>query len=400
MQRSFPTALVPFSCVPMAPFVIDVRRADDQRDVVHRAVQALAEGGLVAFPTETVYGVAASALNDAAVTKLLSVARPPADEPLALVLKSLEEALDYVPTLPPLAERLARRCWPGPITLALTDSHEASLIRQLPAVTHQAVVPAGTIRLRVPAHDLIRHVLEMTAGPLVIASTPRTGPGDATTAQDVLAAFGRQVDLVLDDGPSKYGQPPSVVQMSNDSYSLLQAGVVTDTHLRQLMKLIVLFVCTGNTCRSPMAEMLMKKRLAERLNCGVGELEERGILVASAGLAASGAGRASPAAVEVIRGRGLDLGQHESQPLSERLVRFADLILTMTRGHRDSILQHWPDAAARLRLVCHDQRDVSDPIGGPLEMYVHCADQIDGNLRQWAAQIDTARLLWLADTGD
>src|SRR5438105_14319783 len=103
----------------MSPVVINVANAEDPRDVVHRAVQALAEGKLVAFPTETVYGLAASALSETAVERLLAVKGRAAGHPLTLAIKSADDALDYVPRLSPLGRRVARRCWPGPLTLVV-----------------------------------------------------------------------------------------------------------------------------------------------------------------------------------------------------------------------------------------------------------------------------------------
>src|SRR3954454_1652314 len=96
---------------------------------------------------------------------------------------------------------------------------------------------------------------------------------------------------------------------------------------------------TGNTCRRPMAEALLKKRVAERLGCQIEELDDRGVVVMSAGLSAPPGGRAAAEAIQTMQERKLDLTQHESQPLSERLVKFADCIITMTAGHRDGILQ-------------------------------------------------------------
>ena len=98
----------------MPPIVIDLRKADDSRDVVHQAVQTLAEGKLVVFPTETVYGVGASACSVEGVERLFEAKGRSTDVPFALAIKSAEEALDYVPGLDRMAQRLARRCWPGP----------------------------------------------------------------------------------------------------------------------------------------------------------------------------------------------------------------------------------------------------------------------------------------------
>src|SRR5690348_15955085 len=99
------------------PEVLDWRSAADPRPIVHRAAQALAEGEVVAFPTDTVYALAASALIPEAVDKLGRCKTLPIDRPLTLVVRGAGEALDWAPGMSPLGRRLARRCWPGPVTL-------------------------------------------------------------------------------------------------------------------------------------------------------------------------------------------------------------------------------------------------------------------------------------------
>jgi len=151
---------------------------------------------------------------------------------------------------------------------------------------------------------------------------------------------------------------------------------------------MVLFVCTGKTCRSQMAEALFRQLVAERLGCARGEVEGRGVVIASAGLAAWGGGPASPAAQQVAEEHGGDLAGHESQPVTESLVRQADLILTMTAAHRDALVGQFPEAAGRTAMLAPDRRDVLDPIGGTLETYRRCAAQIAGHLAARMATLD------------
>src|SRR5687768_10419425 len=185
----------------MPPTVIDIRNAEDSRDVVHRAVQALAEGQLVALPTETVYGLAASACRADAVERLLRAKGRASSQPLALAIKSADEAIDYVPDLSPLARRLARRCWPGPVTLVVDNYHADGLTGRLPKLVRDVVIPNGTVGLRVPANEMSQDVLRMMTGPIVLTSANRHGHPDAVTAEDVIREVGDEVAIILDDGP-------------------------------------------------------------------------------------------------------------------------------------------------------------------------------------------------------
>jgi protein-tyrosine phosphatase len=372
----------------MPPVLIDVRAAEDLRDVVCVAVQAVAEGKLVVFPTETIYGVAARAMDADAVARLLRVKGRKPGHPLALAIKSVEEARDYVPDMSPLAQRLARRCWPGPVTLVVDDSHAESLVRRFPPLVQQAVSPKNTLGLRVPGHPVILDVLRMVAGPLVLSSANLSGQIEARTAQESVEALGDGVDLVLDDGPTRFGQPSSVVYVRGKGFEILREGAVPEKTLKRLTSVMLLFVCTGNTCRSPMAEWLCRKELAERLGCAMEELEDRGVMVASAGIAAMPGGHATPEAAQVMSEYGIDLHLHETQPLTEPLVRQADRIFAMTQSHRDAIVAQWPHASERTHLLSRDGSDVADPIGGPLERYQRCAARIQIEVKSLVNQLD------------
>ena len=150
------------------------------------------------------------------------------------------------------------------------------------------------------------------------------------------------------------------------------AGAYT---VRTMIEYSVLFVCTGNTCRSPMAEALARTLLADRKGVPASDLESAGVRVRSAGVFASPGSAATPEAVDAVAAMGADLSGHASQPLTEALIQDADVIYTMTDQHRLAALTLNPGAAEKTHRLDPD-RDIADPIGGPPAIYAQSAAMI------------------------
>jgi len=362
--------------------VINLRELDDRRDAVHQAVQVLVEGGIVALPTETVYGLAASALDAAAVERLAVVKGRREEHPMTLAIRDAADVLDFVPNISVLGARLARRCWPGPVTLVFDGTHpEAAGARLSKRVLPLVMPESGTIGLRVPSHPAPLDILQMISGPLVFSSANLSGRPDAVSASEVVENLGDRVDLVLDDGPCRFARPSTVIRVDGEHYGILREGVVPVSTVARLSRMMILFVCTGNTCRSPMAEMICRHHLSKRLGVSIEDLEDQAVIVMSAGVSASVGGSAASeavAAVEQIDPKLRDLAmRHETQPVTDALIQHADVIFTMTQMHRQAIVSHWPTVAGRTHTLHADGRDVADPIGGPFDRYKRCAAQME-----------------------
>lgn len=365
--------------------VIDVSAAEDPRDIVHRAVQSLAEGKLVVFPTETVYVVAAGAQNELAVQRLAELRKASSPHPLTMALRSAVEAMDYVPNMTPLGARLARRCWPGPVILEVPDQHPESVVRRLPPAIHKAFCPHGSLRLRVPAHPLIAAVQKLISGPLAISAANMLGEPEATTAQQAAQLVGGEVDLILDDGKSRFGQSSSVVRVDEQGLHLLRGGVITELNLRRLASWMVVLVCTGNTCRSPMAEALFRDLVKERAD----------YQISSAGVAAAPGMPASKHTAGILKERGIDLSSFQSRMLDQELLDHATHVFAMSSHHMAAIADEFPDHADKVYLVSEFAaedalrgRDVSDPFGQGRAAYEETLRSLEKMLPSLLAYID------------
>jgi protein-tyrosine-phosphatase/tRNA A37 threonylcarbamoyladenosine synthetase subunit TsaC/SUA5/YrdC len=367
---------------------LDWKRSEDPRDIVHIAVQALVEGRLVALPAETAYHVFASGLKPEAVSKLAELAAANKSRRPCIFLRSPQEALDYSPSLSLVASRMVNRGWPGPLVLELPADDDRGLAGNLPtSVRAQLLIEGRYLPQRVAAHDAIVQAMRLMPGPLVAASMVDASGKAICCGQEAAQAASDSVSAVVDDGKTHYGGFASTVRVDGPNCHITAPGVVDFEALHRLSQFLVLLVCTGNTCRSPMAEAilrdLIRNRFPESFNSS---LPPAGIF--SAGLSAFPGGPASPEAITVMKKRGLNLQQHQSHSLTERALRQADLILTMTNSHRSAILEKMPELRHKVHLLSGNQSDVSDPFGGAEAVYAACADQIETYLERWLTQFD------------
>ena len=364
---------------------IDLERADDPRDVVHRIVACLAQGGVVGLPTETTYGIVGGANHPAAVASLRDLAAPrraplPAFEELpCLLLRSPGEVADWADVATELGRRWIRRAWPGPLTLVLPRASQGMGPR-LPPEVGPFLVPDGHIALRVTASKMAREVIRLAPGPLIQVEYPARDGRAATRADDLIDATG--LDMIVDVGTTELRGLPAIIAVQGDRWSIVRAGVVPEQQMGQLAATILLFICTGNTCRSPMAEALCKASLARRLGCAADSLADRGVFVLSAGISASEGRPAAENAVEVVSVMGGSLLDHGSRRATPDLVRHADHIIAMTADHIDALIDRLPDVAPRARLLDASGDDIEDPIGADIDVYHQTARQIRAHLER------------------
>lgn len=181
------------------------------------AVSALRSGGVVAFPTETFYGLAVDPRSALAVSRLFELKRRAPDQPLPLIAGGVDQIVDHVGTMTRLAERLASRGWPGPLTLIIPASPH------LCVDVHRST---GRVAVRVPADSVARALARSAGHAITSTSANFSGEPPAETPDHVVRSFGSSIDVLIDAGPTPAGLPSTIVDATGDAPVLVRAGAV------------------------------------------------------------------------------------------------------------------------------------------------------------------------------
>ena len=210
--------LIPCGIVDfMTAKILNLKNPDTYTENIKVAANALLSGKIVAFPTETVYGLGVCADNNTAIDNLYSVKRRSRDKKLSIMISKTEEVSKYVKHVPLIAKKLIGAFWPGPLTIIL-DLDDNS-----------------TVGLRNPDNRVIRDLINEVAVPIASTSANISGGSPAIDAQQVISNFSDKIDVVLDGGPAEAGNPSTIVKVWDDTYKIIRHGVIGKERLSRCL---------------------------------------------------------------------------------------------------------------------------------------------------------------------
>ncbi|MEJ5259088.1 MAG: Sua5/YciO/YrdC/YwlC family protein [Anaerohalosphaeraceae bacterium] len=356
------------------------------KEAVRKVVRALEQGAIAALPTETGYGLAARALPDTLAG--LDDLKEGAPAPHTVLLGKKEDISKYVPKVLRPVMKLIRNCWPGPLLLVFEMDQEGlqKMRSVFPEEICRCLYEDGRICLYCPESEETREISSSTVLPVLMSSL-NSEKFNPYAPADVYEYFKGKIDLVvdLDECSIRNKKTFSVVKYGASGLEIIEEGSFSSEMLRKNSLIKILFVCSGNTCRSPMAEAICKKILSDKLGCSIDSLERFGYKVESAGVFAADGLRASKESDIICREYGVSLNEHKSRFLTKQALQESDLVFVMTECHLSDIERMRPSDFQAYLL--DKKAEIPDPAGQDIDVYRRCARQIERALRERIEEI-------------
>lgn len=371
----------------MKYFKINPQNPDTK--VIKEAVKCLNNNGLIVYPTDTLYAIGVDAYSRKAVNKLYLIKQRDMGKPVSIMLNSLQQIKEIFGLMPEIRDDL-EKILPGAYTAVIKNTMQ----KQIPifADINNPGSYIEKVGVRIPAHSASSALSYLFDSPISCTSANISGMENTFSVESIIAQFGSSIDLIIDAGPIIKSKGSTVIDFTKDPYFIIREGDITIKKLQKIFgtnrislrkeKFVITFVCSGNICRSPIAEGLLKKMIAATPYKDL-------ITIQSAGTLSIPISHAHDLAINIADENELELGRHLSQPITREIVADSDIIFCMAQNHFSYLTRHFPEYKNKLYLLKQWKNSkqvgipsIADPIGHNSTFFLQTFNEIRSELKR------------------
>ncbi len=338
---------------------------------ISRTVEILKEGGIIVYPTDTLYGLGVDMTNQKAVNKLLHLKRRSINAPISIMVDSIDSMEEIVGPISPKKQALLKNILPGKFTILLKNKNEI--------ISEKNHLNQDKIGFRIPDHAVCHELSIQLKRPISSTSANISGQESVISIPEVVSHFGNKLDLILDAGPMESNKGSTVIDLTKLPFMVFREGDITMKQLSEMLpgisfekrktKFMVVFVCTGNICRSPMGEGILKAMVEKTKFKDVFSIQ-------SAGTLNLGSVHVHDFSLKVADDNEIDLSKHRARQIGAQIVDEASIIFCMAMDHLQYLRKYYPHYRHKFHLLKDWQRDkplavpsIADPIGHELKFF-------------------------------
>ncbi len=347
-----------------------------QLKAIEKAVQVLRAGGLIVFPTDTLYGLGVDALNPTALHKLFLMKQRNSRQPVSIMLNNIDQIEEITGILPIETYAQLKKLLPGKFTILMNPAKEKTT---LPDILTGPAENRKKVGFRIPDNKVCRELTKRFGRPITSTSANISGEKNAGTIQEVIAQFGNKPALILDAGPIKSTLGSTVLDFTREPVFILREGDIKSDELKEIVpeikfykkknKYQVIFVCSGNINRSPMGKYLLQAAIEKTRYKDFVKVDSAGTLDLSSQ-------PAHELTMEAAQEYNLDMDDHVSKPISKKIMDDSELVLCLAVDHQKYLRRRYPEFKKKIVLLKQWQRDtqlmnpsVADPMGHSRKFY-------------------------------
>jgi L-threonylcarbamoyladenylate synthase len=360
-----------------------INPADPDMKIIERAAELIKVGGIVVYPTDTLYGLGVNVYNPIAMDRLFELKERDEKKPVSLLISNINQAQDIVGQLSAREETLFNALLPGKITLLLPVKKKIEIVK---------FAQCNKIGFRIPENKICITLVNLSGTPISSTSVNIAHQENIQKVDDMMGIFRDKIDLILDAGPVESLRGSSVIDITTSPPTLVREGDVSCEEIEKKIgypiyknypeKFTITFICSGNLCRSPMAAGILK-------NIIVRTKYKKLVNINSAGILKMHSMPAEPNAIEVAFNHSVILHSHHSRTVTEEIMREANIVICMALDHYKYLVNKYPHLKEKIILLKQWKLkeklinpSIPDPIGQSFDFYQDVFKEIQNEIKR------------------